>query len=49
LRCAQWHDTPRVLLRRCEPRAFAAGLRSALKNAALIASLSGIPCRDAWG
>jgi uncharacterized protein YcaQ len=34
LRCAQWHETPRVLLRRCEPRAFAAGLRSALKNAA---------------
>ncbi|HEX7113370.1 MAG TPA: crosslink repair DNA glycosylase YcaQ family protein [Mizugakiibacter sp.] len=29
--CADWHGTPRVALRRCEPRAFASTLRAALK------------------
>lgn len=29
--CAEWHGTPEVLIRRCEPRAFAAALRGALR------------------
>lgn len=30
-RCADWHETPRVTLARCEPRTFAAPLRRALR------------------
>ncbi|HSX62178.1 MAG TPA: crosslink repair DNA glycosylase YcaQ family protein [Tahibacter sp.] len=29
--CADWHETPHVTLGRCEPRAFAAALRRALR------------------
>lgn len=31
-RCADWHETPQVTLGRCEPRAFAAPLRRALRG-----------------
>lgn len=34
--CADWHGTPRVALRRCEPRAFASTLRAALKAVAAV-------------
>jgi uncharacterized protein YcaQ len=30
--CAAWHGTPRVTLRRTEPRSFAARLRAALRD-----------------
>jgi uncharacterized protein YcaQ len=30
--CAAWHETPRISLGRCEPRAFAAPLRRALRG-----------------
>ncbi len=33
LRCAAWHATPRVTLARCQPRGFAALLRSAMRAA----------------
>ena len=33
-RCAQWHATPCVRIARCQPRAFAAALRAALRDEA---------------
>ena len=34
LRCAQWHETPRVVIRKSKPAAFAKALRAALTRSA---------------
>jgi uncharacterized protein YcaQ len=33
--CAQWHETPRVMIRRCDPKSLAAPLRAACKALAI--------------